>query len=202
MKIGQLSFMQLTEPAEHPYGSGALGSKYQGQSGPDAEPLLAELRGRPRLAEPDARELRRSGVWHGAGPRRPGGRGSSSDGGAPRTAGSELALKHCARGPSVRKGLDPEVRRGDRHRDTGEPRRSGHGSTCSNAGRDHKSVSKATPSSDVDDGGPATVVAAQDRRRRVRGMPRAWGRARTLEPMNMGRRRRTRQRRSSGGPGV
>jgi dCTP deaminase len=34
MKIGQLSFVQLTEPAEHPYGSGELGSKYQGQVGP------------------------------------------------------------------------------------------------------------------------------------------------------------------------
>jgi dCTP deaminase len=34
MKIGQISFMQMTEPAEHPYGSGALGSKYQGQRGP------------------------------------------------------------------------------------------------------------------------------------------------------------------------
>jgi dCTP deaminase len=34
MKIGQLSFVQLTEPAETPYGAGALGSKYQGQQGP------------------------------------------------------------------------------------------------------------------------------------------------------------------------
>jgi dCTP deaminase len=34
MKIGQLSFVQLTEPAEAPYGSGGLGSKYQGQKGP------------------------------------------------------------------------------------------------------------------------------------------------------------------------
>ena len=34
MKIGQLSFVQLTEPAERPYGSEALGSKYQGQRGP------------------------------------------------------------------------------------------------------------------------------------------------------------------------
>jgi dCTP deaminase len=34
MKIGQLSFVQLTEPAEHPYGTGELGSKYQGQMGP------------------------------------------------------------------------------------------------------------------------------------------------------------------------
>jgi dCTP deaminase len=34
MKIGQLSFVQMTEPAESPYGSGAIGSKYQGQKGP------------------------------------------------------------------------------------------------------------------------------------------------------------------------
>jgi len=34
MKIGQLSFVQLSEPAERPYGSDALGSKYQGQRGP------------------------------------------------------------------------------------------------------------------------------------------------------------------------
>ena len=34
MKIGQLSFVQLTEAAENPYGSSALGSKYQGQQGP------------------------------------------------------------------------------------------------------------------------------------------------------------------------
>ena len=34
MKIGQLSFVQMAEPAETPYGAGALGSKYQGQAGP------------------------------------------------------------------------------------------------------------------------------------------------------------------------
>ena len=34
MKIGQLSFVQMTEPAESPYGSSGLGSKYQGQTGP------------------------------------------------------------------------------------------------------------------------------------------------------------------------
>jgi dCTP deaminase len=34
MKIGQLSFVQLTEPASAPYGSGEFGSKYQGQKGP------------------------------------------------------------------------------------------------------------------------------------------------------------------------
>ena len=34
MKIGQLSFVQMTEPADRPYGAVALGSKYQGQRGP------------------------------------------------------------------------------------------------------------------------------------------------------------------------
>jgi len=36
MKIGQLTFMQLDQPAEHPYGSMETGSKYQGQRGPTA----------------------------------------------------------------------------------------------------------------------------------------------------------------------
>jgi dCTP deaminase len=34
MRIGQLSFVQLTEAAETPYGATAIGSKYQGQEGP------------------------------------------------------------------------------------------------------------------------------------------------------------------------
>ena len=34
MKIGQLSFVQLSEPAERPYGTEGIGSKYQGQRGP------------------------------------------------------------------------------------------------------------------------------------------------------------------------
>ena len=34
MKIGQISFIVMTSPADRPYGSAALGSKYQGQSGP------------------------------------------------------------------------------------------------------------------------------------------------------------------------
>ncbi len=34
MKIGQVSFMQMTSPADNPYGQGASGSKYQGQRGP------------------------------------------------------------------------------------------------------------------------------------------------------------------------
>ena len=31
MKIGQISFLRMTTPAEHPYGSDVTGSKYQGQ---------------------------------------------------------------------------------------------------------------------------------------------------------------------------
>jgi dCTP deaminase len=34
MKIGQISFYQMSTEAEHPYGSGEAGSKYQGQRGP------------------------------------------------------------------------------------------------------------------------------------------------------------------------
>ena len=34
MKVGQLAIFRLTSPADEPYGSGKLGSKYQGQRGP------------------------------------------------------------------------------------------------------------------------------------------------------------------------
>ena len=34
MKIGQISFLQMTTAADQPYGSGVLGSKYKGQRGP------------------------------------------------------------------------------------------------------------------------------------------------------------------------
>ena len=36
MAIGQVSFYELSTPAEHPYGSAALGSKYMHQTGPTA----------------------------------------------------------------------------------------------------------------------------------------------------------------------
>ncbi|MDO8106264.1 dCTP deaminase [Isoptericola sp. b441] len=36
MKIGQLCFFRLSSAAEQPYGSGAHGSRYQGQRGPTA----------------------------------------------------------------------------------------------------------------------------------------------------------------------
>lgn len=34
MKIGQISFIRMSTEADNPYGSGSLGSKYQGQRGP------------------------------------------------------------------------------------------------------------------------------------------------------------------------
>ena len=34
MRIGQISFLRMTTPADRPYGSAAVGSKYQGQRGP------------------------------------------------------------------------------------------------------------------------------------------------------------------------
>jgi dCTP deaminase len=36
MKVGQLCFFRLSSPADEPYGSGASGSRYQGQRGPTA----------------------------------------------------------------------------------------------------------------------------------------------------------------------
>jgi dCTP deaminase len=36
MKIGQISFLRMTTPADVPYGSADIGSKYQGQRGPTA----------------------------------------------------------------------------------------------------------------------------------------------------------------------
>jgi dCTP deaminase len=36
MKIGQLCFFRLSSPAEHPYGSQLMGSRYQDQRGPTA----------------------------------------------------------------------------------------------------------------------------------------------------------------------
>jgi dCTP deaminase len=48
MKIGQLSFVQLSEPAETPYGADALGSKYQGQEGPTPSRYYENFRERVR----------------------------------------------------------------------------------------------------------------------------------------------------------
>ena len=45
MKIGQISFYQMTTPAEVPYGSPELGSKYQGQRGPTASQMHRDFGG-------------------------------------------------------------------------------------------------------------------------------------------------------------
>ena len=44
MKIGQVSFVQMSEPAETPYGAGGARLQVPGPAGADAEPLLEELR--------------------------------------------------------------------------------------------------------------------------------------------------------------
>ena len=51
MKIGQVSFLQMTTPADVPYGSAKVGSKYQGQRGPTPSRYWENF-------EPDADRLR------------------------------------------------------------------------------------------------------------------------------------------------
>ena len=55
MRIAQLSFMTLTTPADHPYGSGALGSKYQGQAEPTASRFYLNF---PQGRDPNGRGAR------------------------------------------------------------------------------------------------------------------------------------------------
>ena len=45
MKIGQLSYVRLSTPADIPYGSPQLGSKYQGQSVPTASKIHQDYKG-------------------------------------------------------------------------------------------------------------------------------------------------------------
>jgi dCTP deaminase len=47
MKIGQISFFRLSTAAAVPYGTGATGSKYQGQAGPTASRFFEEFSGPP-----------------------------------------------------------------------------------------------------------------------------------------------------------
>ena len=46
MKIGQISFLRMTTPADTPYGSKAAGSKYQGQRGPTPSRYFENFAGR------------------------------------------------------------------------------------------------------------------------------------------------------------
>jgi dCTP deaminase len=54
MKIGQISFLRMTTPAERPYGSRGVGSKYQGQRGPTPSRSYLNFAGdgEERLARP------------------------------------------------------------------------------------------------------------------------------------------------------
>ena len=52
MKIGQISFMRMTTPADVPYGSGAARLEVPGPARPDAQPLLGELRASSYSAAP------------------------------------------------------------------------------------------------------------------------------------------------------
>ena len=52
MRIGQISFLAMTTPADHPYGSGPLGSKYQGQRGPTPSRYHENFRPAPPAGGP------------------------------------------------------------------------------------------------------------------------------------------------------
>ena len=95
MKIGQVSFMQMTTPAERPYGKGATGSKYQGQRGPDAEPLLRELQpvvaGRAPTRSSSSRAVRARG---GLGPP-PSSSAFSNTPGRPKTSTARAFRRRC-----------------------------------------------------------------------------------------------------------
>jgi dCTP deaminase len=46
MKIGQISFLRMTTPADAPYGSASVGSKYKGQRGPTPSRYYENFRSR------------------------------------------------------------------------------------------------------------------------------------------------------------
>ena len=48
MKIGQIGFLRMTTPADAPYGSASVGSKYQGQRGPTPSRYFENFKPRPR----------------------------------------------------------------------------------------------------------------------------------------------------------
>lgn len=43
MKIGQISYFEMSSPVDRPYGSAGLGSKYQGQSEPTASAMFEDF---------------------------------------------------------------------------------------------------------------------------------------------------------------
>jgi dCTP deaminase len=46
MKVGQISFLRMTTPADRPYGTAQVGSKYQGQRGPTPSRYFENFRPR------------------------------------------------------------------------------------------------------------------------------------------------------------
>ena len=60
MRISQISFLRLTTPAERPYGSSSLGSKYQGQVGPHGLPFALRLSRGPTTTQTLRRRDHRS----------------------------------------------------------------------------------------------------------------------------------------------
>jgi dCTP deaminase len=51
MSIGQISFFKMSSPAERPYGSPELRSKYQGQAEPTASAYHRDMAGGPNREE-------------------------------------------------------------------------------------------------------------------------------------------------------
>ena len=56
MKIGQISFYQMSSPVERPYGSKELGSKYQGQSTPTESASYRDFEGDRHTAKGGPRQ--------------------------------------------------------------------------------------------------------------------------------------------------
>ncbi len=54
MKIGQISFFEMSSPVDRPYGSSGLGSKYQGQSEPTASAYFEDFSKGRRHVSPEA----------------------------------------------------------------------------------------------------------------------------------------------------
>ena len=141
MKIGQLSFVQLTRAGGDAVRLGRARLEVPGAAGPDAEPLLAELRSDPghgrhglrRLAD-RPRAARREPAGAGARARRSGRGASAARSGCETVVGDMTEPAQPARGPS--KGVDTVVHlvailhrqaRGLRARDDAGHARSGRG---------------------------------------------------------------------------
>ena len=58
MKIGQISFFEMSSPVDRPYGSAGLGSKYQGQSEPTASAYFEDFERGRRGTDAPKRSMR------------------------------------------------------------------------------------------------------------------------------------------------